>query len=162
MVFLKKASSIGFYSDDKATELEFSKNVVMLTGYNGSGKTSFLVGMYSAINSTYRKNTDMDTSELMNNKNWAIELSILDTDFYEQNKVELAKNYIPKQDLKVIIRYIFLGDSDSSSLNQEKIGKYISSDPIRKSFSDAFTSFKKQIYSNDSSFNIIYSLKYFY
>ena len=106
MIFLKRASSIGFYSDVKATELEFSKNVVMLTGYNGSGKTSFLVGMYSTLNNLHRKKKDLDIKELIGNRSWSFEVQVDESDFYEKNKEELAKLYIPKQNLNIKIKGI--------------------------------------------------------
>ena len=159
MIFLKRASSIGFYSDVKATELEFSKNVVMLTGYNGSGKTSFLVGMYSTLNNLHRKKKDLDIKELIGNRSWSFEVQVDESDFYEKNKEELAKLYIPKQNLNIKIRYIILSDGNTGAINQEKLGNYVSSDPLSKGVAESFIDFKKKIYKEQKSVNHnLYSL----
>lgn len=159
MIFLKRASSIGFYSDVKATELEFSKNVVMFTGYNGSGKTSFLVGMYSTLNNLHRKKKDLDIKELIGNRSWSFEVQVDESDFYEKNKEELAKLYIPKQNLNIKIRYIILSDGNTGAINQEKLGNYVSSDPLSKGVAESFIDFKKKIYKEQKSVNHnLYSL----
>ena len=38
--------------------------------------------------------------------------------FYEKNKEELAKLYIPKQNLNIKIRYIILSDGNTKTINR--------------------------------------------
>lgn len=102
MIFLRKASAIGFYTDEKETTLEFKKNVVMLTGHNGSGKTSFLLGMYNTISSINERHPQI--LALMGNRSWGFEIELEDEFFYEKYKDDFIKLFIPKKPLKISVR----------------------------------------------------------
>jgi len=148
MIFLRKASGIGFYTDKKATTLEFKKKAVMLTGHNGSGKTSFLLGLYNTIGSINERHPQ--TVALMGNRSWGFEIEIEDDLFYEKYKEEFTKLFIPKKQLKINVRHIAC-ESNNSLLDQNKLQTYVSTDPIKKSLENSFIEFKNRINNTDKN-----------
>lgn len=142
MIFLRKASAIGFYTDKKATTLEFKKKAVMLTGHNGSGKTSFLLGLYNTIGTINERHPQ--TLALMGNRSWGFEIEIEDDLFYEKYKEEFTKLFIPKKTLKISVRHIAC-ESSNSLLDQARMQAYVATDPIKKSLEDSFIEFKNTI-----------------
>lgn len=146
MIFLRKASGIGFYTNKKATTLEFKKKAVMLTGHNGSGKTSFLLGLYNTIGAINERHPQ--TLALMGNRSWGFEIEIEDDLFYEKYKEEFIKLFIPKKQLKINVRHIAC-ESSNSLLDQTKIQAYVATDPIKKSLEKSFIEFKNKISNSD-------------
>ena len=142
MIFLRKASGIGFYTDKKATTLEFKEKAVMLTGHNGSGKTSFLLGLYNTIGSINERHPQ--TVALMGNRGWGFEVEIEDDLFYNKYKEEFSKLFIPKKELKINVRHIVC-ESNNSLIDQNKLQAYVATDPIKKSLEESYIEFKNRI-----------------
>ncbi|MFV5548128.1 AAA family ATPase [Acinetobacter oleivorans] len=150
MIFLRKASGIGFYTETKVTTLEFKKNAVMLTGHNGSGKTSFLLGLYNTISSINERHPQ--TLALMGNRSWGFEIELEDDQFYEKYKTEFLKLFIPKTQLKINVRHIVC-DRNKSMLDQNKLRTFIETDPLTKGLKESFIDFKNKISNSDKEFD---------
>ena len=142
MIYLRKASGIGFYTETKPTTLEFKKNAVMLTGHNGSGKTSFLLGLYNTIGSINERHPQ--TVALVGKRSWGFEIELEDHNFYEKYKKELLELSIPTTPLKINVRHIVC-DRDNSLVDQNKLKAFIETDPLKKNLADSFFEFTSRM-----------------
>lgn len=134
MLFLKKATFLGLHFPDQILPLDFTSKMTILTGFNGSGKTSALIGIYFALNHIGKPQTKKDF--LYPRKNWGTELEIYDNNFSIDYKDDLKSlSPLPKVDLKLSLRYIVLED------NIKEVNLSIIKDP----FKDNLKKFREKI-----------------
>ncbi|MDC5323830.1 AAA family ATPase, partial [Acinetobacter baumannii] len=134
MIKLKNSNFLGIHSIKKSTAIEFDSRMTVLTGFNGSGKSSILLGIFLALDGL---NQRKDRGLLTARKNWGVELNLEDNDFTPINS---SKNYnflIPKTNIDLKFRNIIL---EPQNLDIMKKVTEVFGENMQKTFEESFNS----------------------
>ncbi|HCJ0884370.1 TPA: AAA family ATPase [Acinetobacter baumannii] len=134
MIKLKNSNFLGIHSIKKSTAIEFDSRMTVLTGFNGSGKSSILLGIFLAIDGL---NERKDRGLLTARKNWGVELNLEDNDFTPNNSNKIYNFLIPKTNIDLKFRNIIL---DSQNIEIMQKVTQVFGENMHKSFEESFNS----------------------
>lgn len=148
MLFLKQSNFIGLHSTKRITSLSFNKRMTILTGYNGTGKTSVLHGIYQTID-----NMDKSTNSksfLSPRSDWGIDLKITDNKFSEnyKNEIRALQLTMPKLDLLIQLRYLVFKRYDFREVKNITIRE-----PFTQDLIEFYSTLEKELSSPNKSVN---------
>lgn len=115
MITLQNSNFLGIHSLKEVTNIEFGKRMTILTGLNGSGKSTILLGIFLALDGlSERKNRNILTPR----KNWGIELILIDDNADFKKFHGTFNNIIPKSNIYIKFRNIILEKQDFNTIQK--------------------------------------------
>ncbi|MDH0562881.1 AAA family ATPase [Acinetobacter courvalinii] len=122
MLYLKNANFCGLHSMERTTKISFDKRMTLLTGLNGSGKSTMLLGLFLALDGLNKKQDRKERELLTSRKNWGVELNLIEDNIDKKYLVNELKNIIPKFNLNANLKVILLEHQNLEYM--EKIAKF--------------------------------------
>lgn len=115
MIFLKNSNFVGVHSDKSVTEISYNKRMTILTGHNGAGKSTILNGIFLALDGLGQK---VQRPLFSARKDWGVELTLVDDNFYEDYKNSIPGISIPNSRVNINIKNIITKPYDFESVQR--------------------------------------------
>lgn len=137
MIKLHSANFLGIHSLEEATNIKFNKRMTILTGFNGTGKSSMLLGLFLTLDGL---NERKGRNFLTPRKNWGVEINLTDDPVDIEGLRNSDNQILPKKQLNLKFRNVFLEKQDIETMRQVS---NMSSELMEENFSIHFNEIMK-------------------